>query len=281
MKKSNLVLLLAFSLCPLLPADENLLKNGDAETGIENWAPEEVQVCAENPHSGKNCFKTVKSAVLNSSFISIDPAKKYKISGWFKSANDKKTYLYLGFVPFDANCIQIKSEEVTVVPGTETELMETCKPEDTVFKIKDGSKWKAEVLEGKMPLNMIAFFTDNSEEYKDLPNRDISPGIMKLENKNDYWEVTLEKPYGNCFKVYPAGTKIREHKAGATYGYTILETKFNSPEWKEFSAVIEGTAPNGFSGKKFWHGTKFIKIVIMSLGGGPVYFDDIRFEEQK
>ena len=170
---------------------------------------------------------------------------------------------------------------MTIIPDTETELSETCKPEDNIIKIKDGSKWKVEKLDGKIPLNMIAFFADATKEYKDLPNRDISPGITKVEKKEDVWEVYLEKPYGNCFKVYPAGTKIREHKSGATYGYSILEVNFNSPEWKEFSATIEGTSPYGFNGKKFWHGTKFIKIVIMSLGGGPVYFDDIRFEEQK
>lgn len=281
MKKSSLILLLAFSLSSAVSADENLLKNGDAETGIESWAPEEVKTCPENPHSGKNCFKTLKGVAINSSFIPVNPSKKYKISGWFRSDDDKKTNLYLAFIPFDANCIQINSGEVTIIPGTETELTETCKPEDTVFKIKDGSKWKAELWDGKTPLDMIAFFADDSGSYKDLPNRDISPGITKVEKKDDGWEVTLEKPYGNCFKVYPAGTKIREHKGGATYGYSILESNFNSPAWKEFSATIDGISQYGFDGKKFWHGTKFIKIVIMSLGGGPLYFDDIRFEEQK
>lgn len=257
-------LFLAVSMVPFVMNAQNLVKNGDAESGYENWSEEKVQVVTENPHSGKNCFKNKVAVVLSAEAIPVDGSKAYKISAWYKSADDKKTTVYLGFQPLDSNQQPIESWYVNVRPGTETELAEACTSKDTAIKIKDGSKWTIESYQ-----NLIAFDVDVTGGLKDLPNRNISKGkVEKIEKKDASWEVSLSKP---CGMDYPAGTKVRMHFTGATYSYMIYKVQFNSPEWQEFSAQV-----NGFS-----QGTKFIKILVMGLEGGNIFFDDVQFEEVK
>jgi hypothetical protein len=264
-------LVLGVSLLPFVLGAQNLVKNGDAEAGMGGW--DAVQVVTDNPHSGKSCFKTVATNAVNSEIIPVDASKKYKLAGWVKSADDKSTLVILGLMPLDANKIPIECCQVNVVPDTETELAEACKAEDTIIKVKDASKWKL------CQLDTIAFDVDNSGEYKDLPNRNTSAGIVaKSENKNNVWELTLNKP---CGKAYPAGTKVRDHRYGGTYTYPIVVSNFNSKEWKDISSEISGVSKFGRPDNQFWAGTKFVKVIVLSLSGGMIYFDDIKFEEQK
>jgi hypothetical protein len=265
----SLGMVFAFSLAV---GAQNLVKNGDAEAGRDNWQIDQVQICTDKPHSGKNCFKTLGIINISSEFIPVDAAKTYKLSGWFKSVDDKNINLYLGLVPFDENKKQIQCIEVNAISGTETELVEACKAGDTVLKIKDGKNWSsAETVR-------IAFNVDASGECKDIPNRNIAiPAIVKIEQKENYWEVNLKK---NCEKAYPAGTKVRLHMHGGNYIYPEYSVNFNSKEWQELLGVIKGTAKIGQSNSEFWNATKYVKIIILSVNGF-VYFDDIKFEEVK
>jgi len=255
-------LLFAVSVIPFVMNAQNLVKNGDAESGCENWLPEQVQVCLENPHSGKNCFKNKIAGVLGKEAIPVDVSKTYRISAWYKSDDDKKINAFLGFQPLDANKKPIEFCHVNVVPDTETELAEACAGKDTVIRIKDGSKWKV------FHLNKVAFDVDTTGKLYDLPNSNISNGApIKIEQKDAFWEVTLSTP---CGMDYPAGTKVRMHCGGDTYKYMVNKRQFNSPDWQEFSATVDD----------FYKGTKFIKIVVLALGGN-IYFDDIQFVEVK
>ena len=264
--------LLAVSFFPMVLAAQNLVKNGDAEAGLSDW-DDEVQLVAENPRSGKNCFQTLVTDVLNSGLIPVDTSKKYRISGWFRSADDKKTVFYLGLVPFDADKKQIQCFSVNAVTGSETELAEACKAGDTVLKVKNASGW---LIRNKY--DHIAFETDNSGAYGDLPNSRITSPIVKVEQKDNLWEVTLEKP---CGKAYSTNTPVRIQRDGATYMYPVSCTEFQYPEWKEFSAEITGEAKSGVHRNQFWTKTKYVKIVVLALQGGMIYFDDLKFEEVK
>jgi hypothetical protein len=252
---------------------QNLVKNGDAEANLDNWDKSQIQVITENAHAGKGCFKTLLMTVTSTELIPVDTAKTYKISGWFKSADDKKTNLYLGLMPLDANKTQIQCAFANVVTGSEAELAEACKAEDKVIKVKDASKWSI-----KDKYNHVAFESDNSGAFKDLPNSKISGSIIKAEKKDNLWEVTLEKP---CGKAYPANTPVRIQRDGGTYMYPVMTANFQSQEWKEFTAQVKGLAKSGVPGNQFWPGTKYVKIIILPLNGGMLYFDDVKFEEVK
>ena len=264
-------LFLAASMVPLALGAQNLIKNGDAEANLENWVPEAVQVVTENPHSGKSCFKNIQPNIIGADIIPVDGTKTYQLSGWFKSAGDKAAILYFGLMPLDANKVQINAPHVNLIEGTETELAEACKAGDTVLKAKDAGKWN---LSDKT--DVIAF--NVQDDYKDLPNRNISPIVTKAENKNNVWELTLDKP---CGKAYPAGTKVRQHKYSSSYMYSAVNDSFQSADWVQFAGQIKGTAKSGAGGTQFWPGTKYVQIVILALpGGGKIYFDDLTLEEQ-
>ena len=256
-------LLFAVSVSPFIMNAQNLVKNGDAESGYENWLLAQVDISQGNPHSGKNCFKNKIAGVVSQEVIPVDVSKTYKISAWYKSADDKKMNVFLGFQPLDANQRPIEFCHVNAVPDTETELTEACTCKDTVIKIKDGNKWKV------FHLNRVAFDVDTTGKLNDLPNSNISNGApIKIEQKDAFWEVTLATP---CGMDYPAGTKVRIHCGGDTYKYMVNTQRFNNPEWQEFSAKIND----------FYKGTKFIRVVILALGKGNIYFDDVQFEEVK
>ena len=266
-------LLFVASMVPFVLGAQNLIKNGDAESDLENWDPAKVQVVTENPHSGKSCFKTNTVSVIGTAVIPVDGTKTYKYSGWFRNADDKKPTLYFGLSPMTADKKEIKALQVCVMPGTETALAAPCKPEDTIIKIKDGSKWNI-----KDKYSHIGFNADNSGEYKDLPNTNVAaPVIVKVEKKDNLWEVTLEQA---CGMTYAADINVRIHRDGG-YMYTGYIENFNSKDWKEITADIKGTNKSGGSMEQFWPGTKYVKIVILSLNGGMMCFDDLTLEEQK
>ncbi len=261
------------SVLPIVLNAQNLIKNGDAEAGLESWEKNQVEVVTENQHSGKYCFKTLTTDVINTELIPVDATKIYKISGCFKSAGDKKINLVLGLMPLDVNKKQIHCSAVNALSGSEAELAEACKAEDTVLRVKDASTW---VIKNRN--NHVAFETDNSGAFNDLPNSKVTSPIVKVEQKGTVWEVALEKACGNA---YPANTPVRIQRDGGTFMYPIVSMDFQSPEWKEFTAQVKGLAKSGYSSNQFWAGTKYVKVIILSLNGGMVYFDDVKFEEVK
>lgn len=253
---------------------ENLLKNGNAENGIENW--NNVQVISENPHSGKNAFLVVEqAAVISKDLIPVNNLRTYKLSGYFKSSTQTPAKkLLLGFVPYDENKKPILCQEVNAVQGTDTELVQECMAEDMSIKVKDAGKW---IVDDGAAQRMIAFNTDDSGEYKDLPNRNISLfGVEALTKLDNCWEVKLKKP---CGRNFPAGTKVREHSAGNTYIYPLIASEIG-PEWKEYSAKIYTKAKAAAATTQWWPGTKYVNVLILPLNG-KVIFDDITLEEAK
>lgn len=249
---------------------ENLLKNGDAENGNENWVNTEVH--STNPHSGKNCFKMTSQSISTSKeLIPIDNIEQYKIRGCFKSEGLSTQRLLLGFVPYDENKKQIFCAQVNVVQSTETELLEECSAEDMVIKVKDGSKWLTDAESPKF----IAFEVDTSGEYKDLPNSNLSSrGISAVDKKETFWEITLSKP---CGRTFPAGTKIREHSEGNAYVYPLIASNI-TPDWTEYSGIIKSKAKSGAATTQWWPGTKFVTVLVLTAGG-KVIFDDITLEK--
>ena len=251
-------------------AGENLLKNGDGENGQENWSEKQTQVCTANPHSGKSCLTTIVPVVISEDFIEVVPDKAYKVGGWFRSADGKPVNAYLGLAPFDKDKKPIESPNVLVIAGTETELVEDCLPACKILKVKDGSKWTLENNCGKYGL--VAFNIDDSGKYLDLPNRELSAGcgIEKIEKKDGCWEISLKNP---CGKIYRAGTKVREHRPGANYMYKWYQEAFQSKDWIHAEGTVKGIAVTSF-----WPGTKYVKVVVMGMGG-KLNFDDMTFEE--
>lgn len=195
------------------------------------------------------------TTVKGSEYHAVDPAKRYTLSGWFKSVGKEPSNIYFGFMCFDADKKLIAPENVGVVGATETTLYEDCKKEDTLIKVVHAFRWK------ENPQACIAFDVDDSGKYKDLPNRNLSGfGILKLEEKDGYWEVRLNEP---CRQAYPAGTKVREHSTGPAYLYCAAAAQAVPAEWTQYSGSVMGLSEAGAGNARWWQGTKYIKFIVL------------------
>ncbi len=208
-------------------------------------------------------------------FITIDPAKKYRLSGQFRSApGTAGDRFYFGFQPFDASQKPILPEMVGMVSGTETELAAPCKPADKTLKVVDASMW----LTGNK--YCIAFNIDPAGT--DLPNRTLSSaGIKALKAAGSSYEVELDKP---CGVSAAAGTKIRLHQTGSTFIYPAAEYAEVPAAWQEFSGVINPETASGSPRDAWWKGTKICRIIILAnygqgTAGAALQAKNIKLEE--
>jgi hypothetical protein len=250
-------------------ADNALIQKSD-------WKGKLAEVTA-GQHSGEKCFKTVgNTKILSNKLYKIDPDKTYILSGWFKSAGKQPSRLYFGFAPYDKNKKSIASRSVMVEPNTDTVLATDCKPGDKVVKVKNGAKWKPHRY------GLIAFKTDPTGEYSDLPNPKTSPfAIIKVEQQGDVWDITLSRP---CKKAYPAGTPVRQQYSGSGYQYSAAANAKPPTEWKKYSGKVKGIAIINAPTDKFWPGTAYVRILMLAnfqaKGDETLLWDDIKLEEQ-
>ncbi|MGD1001585.1 MAG: hypothetical protein ABSA67_12910 [Candidatus Brocadiia bacterium] len=214
------------------------------------------QAASANPLLDKLCFPCKgPTTIKGSEWITIDPVKRYTLTGWFRSVGKDPSSLYFGYMCFDADKRLIAPEQVGVLGATETVLHEDCKKEDTLIKVAHAFKWKED------PHACIAFDVDDSGKYADLPNRNLSGfGILKIEEKEGYWEVRLNEP---CGRAYPAGTKVREHSAGPAYLYCAAAAQSVPAEWTQYSGTVAGLSTAGAGNAHWWQGTKYAKLVLL------------------
>ncbi len=269
MKKELIVVVLGVSAAACA---ENLLLNGDAENGLDNWNRKQVKIISENPRFGKGCFMTGSTAAVSEDPIRIDSSKRYKVSGAFRNADGKAPVLYLAVMPLDSEKKQILTRFVNIVPNTDTELAAPYKAGDTVLTVKNASGWSI-----RDKANHVAFETDGSGGYGDLPNPKTAGPVTKVEQKGNVWAVGLDNAYD---KDLPAGTPVRLHRDGKTYIYMLVQKDFKSPDWKTLSGEVKQFSKPGAPAGAFWAGTKYVRIVVMPLGGS-VFFDNLVFEEIK
>ena len=253
-----LALAVAWQLAPFARAQAqtaNLVENGDAEAGtLDNWTGF-TKVVSQGAHSGTHCFsRTGVAHIKSKQIVPVDFNKTYTLSGWMKSVGQGQSTVYLGLIALDKNKHEIAPCHVYCIPATETTLAQACKKEDKVVRIADGGKWK-----GGLAM-CIAFAVDDSGQFGDLPNRNVSSiGITKIEKEGDCWAVHLAK---ECGRAYPAGTKIREHSSGGTYIYCAASCKPVPMEWTQFKGTVKGMSKSAAPANQWWPGTKYAKVFI-------------------
>ncbi|MBR4663957.1 MAG: hypothetical protein IKO93_08790 [Lentisphaeria bacterium] len=199
---------------------------------------------------GNGAFISVKE-------LTVDPAKKYQISGEFYLKTGKTPNVYLGFVPYDGKNRQITPSMIYINVKSLTEVAGDAKKGDQVIKVKDASKWDA-----KSPHSFVALGA--KEDLSDLPNGNCifnKPGITQ---NGDVWEIAVRKPLTRDIE---AGTKVRQHFAGSSYIYTAGMLNKPSGQWVTKKGEISGIAKYGAVYNKFWTGTKKAKVVVLILNG--------------
>lgn len=252
----------AIVLCSLVrvasaAGDGNLLMNGDAMDELANWSG--FTAVEADPDGGSNCFLLPSPGyAISQELIPVDMETTYTLAGRFRSQGDTPAHLYIGFECFDEQRQRINSEQINVVPDTETELAADAVAGSALLKIRDGAKWDSDPswlsAHGAVAFNV-------KDDYADLPNRDLSPiGISSIGKTRDGWEVVLSQPLE---RDYPAGTKVRQHRRRDTFCYVEKGTNFAvEAAWTERDAIISGTTPFGSTGLAFWPGTRFVHVIV-------------------
>ena len=214
------------------------------------------------------------SYLFSSKLFTLDPAKKYQISGEFCQKAGKPMVVFLGFAPYDGKNRIIDARLVNVNKNSLTEVAADAKKGDKVIKVKDASKW--------LPQNKFSYITFGAkEDYSDLPNRDQQATVVPNAQQNgEVWDILLRKP---LTKDIAAGTPVRQQFDGASYIYTAGSCKL-SDKWITRKGTISGIAPVGNVWNKMWKGTEKVRVVILFLSGdktSEALFRNVKVTEVK
>jgi hypothetical protein len=204
--------------------------------------------------NGSLCLKLKGGSYLTAKpFFEVDKDKAYTFSITAKSVTSKSPRLLYGIMCFDKNKKAIPTISINTVKGTETTLVSNVSSGSKDVVIKNGKNWRAG--------GYIAFDTDNSGNFKDLPNLNLSSEIVKVSHKAGQCILMLQKPLS---KNYASGTKVRMHKSGNSYLY-LVNTKVPQ-KWKKYKAILKGILPNGFDSTSFKPGTKYFRVLCFITG---------------
>lgn len=215
--------------------------------------------------AGIHCYSTEQ--------FKIDTGKVYRFSIEVKGndAFPAASKGYAGFLNYDKDGKRIEISMVYAVKGTMTSLAAACNKNDTVIKVKDGSRYK--------PGMRIAYGV--ADDLSDLPNKTVKNNIFikKVTKQKDFWELTLNRP---CNAAYPAGTKVRAHNSN-WYQYTnFYGASVNKKEWKKYTLLISGQAP-GNPSRKWTQGTASVKLIVFTSGkrgkGPAFFFRNVKLED--
>ncbi len=209
-------------------------------------------------------LKSIKS-------INVDLKKKYRISCEYRIAPGSKSTAMLYFAPvcYDKSGKEIASSTQYCCDGTQTVLAAPAKKGDKKILIKDGKKWF--VQWGYAAFNAKA-------DLSDLPNYDLV-GIAAVKQNGDVWEIALKTP---LVQDYPAGTSVREQRAGATYRYMFYAAP--KTEWTKFTRVLQGAMRENVNGyTNTWRLGTVKGGIIFFTNGKPadIEFRNISLVEEK
>lgn len=224
---------------------------------------------------GENVLEVRGKAQLQTKeFFSLNPKGIWKLSGEFRAVPGcGETRFYYGFIPFDAQKIQIKSGEFTVVKDTLTKVKANAKKGDTVLILENASKWKTGNI-------FSAAFMARTDLF-DLPNRNLSSGIKKITENPDGWQIEFA---GGLPCDVPSGTLVREHRHGSSYAYAMAGAVKAPEDWTPFTALVRGQANDGvMTFSKFWPKTRYIRLGILVNPAGKdqpgILFRNLIIEE--
>jgi hypothetical protein len=220
--------------------------------------------------NGSLCLKLKGGSYLTAKpFFEVDKNKAYTFSITAKSATPKSPRLLYGVMCFDKDKKAIPTISINTVKGTETTLASNVSSGSKDVIIKNGKNWRAG--------GYIAFDTDSSGNFKDLPNLNLSSEIVKVSRKAGQCILTLQKPLS---KNYTSGTKVRMHKSGNSYLY-LVNTKVLQ-KWKKYKAILKGILPNGFDSTSFKPGTKYFRVLCFITGdkNSSALIKDVQIKEK-
>ncbi len=218
------------------------------------------------------------SSVPSNNLTYVNPEKSYKISWMFRSVWEHKSVLYYWFIEYDKDFKFITNESVNAVAWTETVLTQDVNPWDKTITFENIWGTMCEKWESNnqfLTHAKVAFDIDDSGEYNDLPNRNVSPGNWSYTNaEKSQWKNmrTMTNNWETCtvtfgwtmINTYEVGTKIRMHNDWGSYNYRAAAW-FTVPNiWKEYTWTVQWISTNWVSQAQFRKWTVFIRPIILA-----------------
>lgn len=208
-------------------------------------------------------------ALYSRGFIPVDPAKKYVVSGEFRTAKGSQPAKFqLGMVSLDGNRRIIRPEHTIIVAGSGATVVNDAPAGSKTITVKTIHRWNPKIKA------FIVINADNSGKFSDLPNFNVINEVAAVTvREGKTLEVTLKKP---LTEALAAGTSIRLHVGGAMHVCSKPVTAGN--EWSSFSHVIGGYS-KGHTQTNFRHGAKYAKVFILHPRGTTLEFRNITLKE--
>lgn len=208
--------------------------------------------------------------------LSIDPTKKYRVSGEFRQTVGKLGTFHFGVSCYSADKQFIMPQNCIYYGISFTTLKSDAKAGSNTLEVVPNSDW---IVRKDL---RVAF--NAQKDFSDLPNFDLSKGYPEKKAfnvENGSLVVTLSKPLE---KDYPAGSFVRLHCGGGENIYCAGEKLKLSREWQTFTGEVSGYS-YGHTNKQFRYNTKFAAIVFR-LGceervTSRVQFRNLKLEEIK
>ena len=243
--KTKLLLSGLFAAC-VLTAGDNLLVNGDVESGTTAWygwqfgesGLSNVEAAVEK-YSFKKTLSGPDESLSYVRLIPVEAGDEYHFSV-VAGVEEGGGAMRVEVVAYDRYGQPFDALAVSPVTGGEARLLRATRAGEKVIYIEpeNRSLWKRDESLA------VAFNCDNSGEFSDLPNRDLVRGIVSAKKVDYGWEVTLAEPVPAAFSV----GGIRLHRAvGAAEasnsfllesGYHRYSYKFKAPAGAAYLEVM-------------------------------------------
>lgn len=205
-----------------------------------------------------------KVQINSKNYTYIVPWKTYNIEWFFRSIWSKQSDIYFWFKEYDKELRFIGAPNVLTISWTESKLTKKILIWDTNIEFEDSWNTCNNWLNWTYFSNYatVAFNTDNSWNFNDLPNYDLS--LMWFDSVTDMWNYCRLSLKNEISKEYVIWTKIRMHSSWWSYNYIWAGWTNVNFNWQNFSWEINWISKHWISNLKFRRGTKFIKLVILA-----------------
>ena len=279
-------------------------------------------VFSTEDNSTPNGSKSIKiwpgwrQEIITKNFTYVDLSKDYVLKSKIKYLRNwqkiKLGWWYVWFIPYDKNFLRIEPGMVKIIEWSETKVSRNISKWDKVlyFECND-------VLYNLLKNNVwfetrIAYNVDDSGEYKDIPNKNISAPLSDRSTPNSINNKYIRENFlkklsaTECslttFRNFPASakwTKIRFHYDWGRMNYAQMVRTYKEWEWLDFVWNIKWNSNIKYVTKENWEkiirpGTKFIKVWFWGNAWhwivnwkynaideySTTYIDDVSFEAQ-
>lgn len=258
----------------------------------------------------------LKQDFMTKNFTYIDSSKDYVLKFKMKYLRNwqkhKNWWWYIWFIPYDENFVRIQPGMVKIIEWTETKVSRNIANWDKTLYFECNDDLYNLLKNNIWFETRIAYNIDDSWEYKDIPNKNLSSPIWDNSNingRNDKYirdnflkKLSATECSLTTFRNFPVSikwTKIRFHHDWGRLNYA--ERIWNLKEWiwmdyiwnVKWNSNIKYLTKENWN-KFFWPGTKFLKVWFWGNGWAgyinwkyndfdeysTTYIDDVSFEAQ-